>query len=103
MDLHAWVLPFCDAHEKRPCPPASQGLGLYASFLRRPALPPAVRNGAFRMILREKLIKCGVKVLRQVRYSRFQLAEVALPLKLFAAILDRILRLRAVLGVAPSS
>ena len=44
--------------------------------------------------LREKLIKIGAKVVRHAKYVLFQLAEVAVPRKLFARILDRISRLR---------
>jgi hypothetical protein len=53
--------------------------------------------------LREKLIKIGAKVVRHAKHVRFQLAEVAVPRRLFAAILERIQRLRPVLGAAPSS
>ncbi len=35
--------------------------------------------------LREKLIKIGAKVVRHGRYVTFQLAEVAIPRRLFAA------------------
>ena len=44
--------------------------------------------------LREKLIKIGAKVVSHANTITFQLAEVAVPRKLFAAILDRIERLR---------
>jgi hypothetical protein len=47
--------------------------------------------------LREKLIKVGGKVVRHAKYVTFQLAEVAVPGDLFAAILDRIQRF----GVPP--
>ena len=43
--------------------------------------------------LREKLVKTGAKVVRHAKYVTFQLAEVAVPRRLFAAILDRIGRL----------
>ena len=36
--------------------------------------------------LREKLIKLGTKVVRHSRYVTFQLAEVAIPQHLFAAV-----------------
>ena len=52
--------------------------------------------------LREKLIKIGAKVTTHSRYVFFQMAEVAVPRKLFAAILDRIQRLRTVASMAPS-
>jgi hypothetical protein len=63
-----------------------------ANFLRRLALPPAVRHWSL-TTLREKLVKIGAKVVRHSKYVTFQLAEVAVPRRLFAAILDRIERL----------
>ncbi len=47
--------------------------------------------------LREKLIKIGAKIVTHSRYVIFQMAEVAVPHGLFAAILDRIQRF----GVPP--
>ena len=44
---------------------------------------------------REKLIKIGAKAAHHARYVVLQMAEVAVPRKLFAAILDRIQGLRA--------
>jgi hypothetical protein len=44
--------------------------------------------------LREQLVKIGAKVVSHAKYLVFQLAEVAVPRKLFARILDRIARLR---------
>ena len=44
--------------------------------------------------LREKLVEIGAKVVAHARYVIFQMAEVAIPRKLFAAILERIQRLR---------
>ena len=44
--------------------------------------------------LREKLIKIGAKIVRHARYVTFQMAEVAIPRKLFQEILRRISRLR---------
>jgi hypothetical protein len=64
-----------------------------ANFLRRLALPPAVRKWSL-TTLREKLVKIGAKVVRHAKYVTFQLAEVAVPRKLFQAILRRIARLR---------
>ena len=52
--------------------------------------------------LRDKLIKIGAKAVHHARYVVFQMAEVAVPRKLFAAILDRIQRLRAGESMAPS-
>jgi hypothetical protein len=43
--------------------------------------------------LRDKLIKIGCKVVHHARQVVFQLAEVAIPRSLFAAILRRIRRL----------
>ena len=44
--------------------------------------------------MREKLVKIGAKVVTHAKYVIFQLAEVPVPRKLFAAILERIGRLR---------
>ena len=44
--------------------------------------------------LRERLIKIGAKVVSHAKYTASQLAEVAVPRKLFAAILTRIGQLR---------
>ena len=65
-----------------------------ASSLRQLALPRLVRTWTL-TTLREKLIKIGAKVVRHAKDVTFQLAEVAVPLALFAAILGRIGRLRA--------
>jgi len=43
--------------------------------------------------LREKLVKTGAKVVRHAKYVTFQLTEVVVARRLFAAILDRIARL----------
>ena len=45
--------------------------------------------------LRDKLVKIGAKVVRHGRYVTFQLAEVAVPRKLFTEILRLIGGLRA--------
>ena len=63
-----------------------------ANFLRRLALPTSVKHWTL-TTLREKLIKIGAKVVHHARYVTFQLAEVAIPRPLFAAILRRIERL----------
>lgn len=68
------------------------------NFLRQLALPRSVQTWTL-TTLREKLIKIGAKVVRHAKAVTFQLAEVAVPRALFAAILRRIGRLRA----APSS
>ena len=44
--------------------------------------------------LGKKLVKIGAKVVTHARYVILQLAEVAVPRQLFAAILGRIGRLR---------
>ena len=67
------------------------------NFLRQMALPRSVRTWTL-TTLREKLIKIGAKVVRHAKAVTFQMAEVAVPRALFAAILGRIGRLR----VAPS-
>ena len=63
-----------------------------ANFLRRLALPRDVKHWSL-TTLREKLVKIGAKVTRHSKYVTFQLAEVAVPRRLFAAILDRIAQL----------
>ena len=50
----------------------------------------------------EKLIKIGAKIVRHARYVTFQMAEVAVPRKLFREILQRIARMkRKRLSLAP--
>ncbi len=61
------------------------------NFLRRLALPRSVKHWSL-TTLREKLIKIGAKVVRHSKYVTFQMAEVAVPRELFAAILERIQR-----------
>ncbi len=63
------------------------------NFLRRLALPRSVKHWSL-TTLREKLIKIGAKVVTHSRYIIFQMAEVAVPKRLFRAILERIRRLR---------
>ena len=63
-----------------------------ASFLRRLALPRSIRHWSL-TTLGEKLVKIGAKVVRHSRYVIFQLADVAVPRQLFAAILGRIQQL----------
>ena len=64
-----------------------------ANSLRQLALPRSIRSWNL-TTLREKLVKIGAKVVAHSKYVIFQLAEVAVPRKLFAAILKRIGRLR---------
>ncbi len=66
------------------------------NFLRRLVLPNSVKHWSL-TTLREKLVKIGAKVVTHARYVVFQMAEVAVPRKLFAAILERIGRF----GVPP--
>jgi hypothetical protein len=63
-----------------------------ANFLRQLALPKPIRGWTL-TTLREKLIKIGAKLVRHAKYALFQMAEVAVPRKLFARILKRIARL----------
>ena len=62
------------------------------NFLRRLALPKPVRHCSL-TTLRDKLIRIRAKVTRHSKYVFFQLAAVAVKRNLFAAILDRIVRL----------
>ncbi len=63
------------------------------SHNRTLALPKAVEHWSL-TTLREKLVKIGAKVVRHGRYVTFQLAEVAIPRRLFAGILRLIDGLR---------
>ena len=63
------------------------------NFLRTLALPTAVAHWSL-TTLREKLVKIGAKVVRHGRYIIFQMAEVAVPRKLFEEILRLIDGLR---------
>ena len=73
------------------------GLG---NFLRRLALPASVKHWSL-TTLREKLIKIGAKVATHSRYVIFQMAEVAVPRKVFAAILARLRRWAAKARAGP--
>jgi hypothetical protein len=64
-----------------------------ANFHRQLVLPKSIKRWTL-TTLREKLVKIGAKVVRHAKYVVFQLAEVAVPRPLFAAILERIGRLR---------
>jgi hypothetical protein len=63
------------------------------NFLRTLALPDEVEHWSM-TTLRDKLIKIGAKVVRHGRYVTFQLAEVAIPRRLFGEILRLIDGLR---------
>jgi hypothetical protein len=65
------------------------------NFLRRLGLPKAVKDWSLSS-LQLKLIKIGGRMVCHARRIIFQLAEVAVPKQLFAAILERIDRLRPV-------
>jgi hypothetical protein len=59
------------------------------------ALPRSIRSWNLTTLrLREKLVKIGAKVVTHSKCVIFQLAEVAVPRRLFAAIVERIGRLR---------
>jgi len=64
------------------------------NFLRTLATSEPIQDWSLTS-LREKLIKIGAKVVTHGRYVTFQMAEVAIPRKLFAAIMQRIAALRA--------
>ena len=70
------------------------------NFLRRLALPQSVKHWSL-TTLREKLVKIGAKVVTHARYVTFQMAEVAIPKRLFMTILRRISRLEP-LAPAPT-
>jgi hypothetical protein len=64
-----------------------------ANCLRQLTLPRSIRSWNLTS-LRDKLVKIGAKVVTHAKYVVFQLAEMEVPRKLFAAILDRVSRLR---------
>ncbi len=64
------------------------------NVLRRLALPPSVKQWSL-TTLRDKLIQIGAKVVHHARYVTFQLAEVAVPRRLYRAVLERIRRFAA--------
>jgi hypothetical protein len=64
------------------------------NFMRTLAMPKTVETWSMTS-LREKLIKIGAKIVSHGRYVTFQMAEVAVPRRLFAEILSLIARLRA--------
>ena len=63
------------------------------NYLRQLVLPREIKRWTL-TTTREKLIKIGAKVVRHARRVAFQLAEVAVPRRLFLAILCAINRLR---------
>ncbi len=64
------------------------------NFLLRLVLPRPMKTWTM-TTLREKLIKIGATVVRHAKYVTFQMAEVAVPRRLYRAILERIRRLAA--------
>jgi hypothetical protein len=64
------------------------------NFMRTLAMPKTTEMWSLTS-LREKLIKIGAKIVSHGRYVTFQMAEVAVPRRLFADILSLIARLRA--------
>jgi Transposase DDE domain group 1 len=64
------------------------------NFMRTLAMPKTAEPWSLTS-LREKLIKIGAKVVSHGRYVTFQMAEVAVPRKMFQEILTLIARLRA--------
>jgi hypothetical protein len=64
-----------------------------ADFLRQLVLPKPIKGWTL-TTLRERLVKIGAKVVSHAKYVVLQLAEVAVPRQLYAAILGRIGRLR---------
>ena len=64
-----------------------------ANFLRQLVLPKPIQGWTL-TTMREKLVKIGAKVVSHAKYVVFQLAEVAVPLQVFAALVERIGRLR---------
>jgi hypothetical protein len=62
-------------------------------------LPVGVKHWSL-TTLGEKVVKIGAKVVSRARYVVFQMAEAAVPRKLFRLILGRIRRLRLPKGVS---
>ena len=71
------------------------------NFLRRLALPEAVKDWSWRS-LQVKLIKTGGRLVRDARRPVFQLAEVAVSRDVFQGVLDRIGRLGPAAGLRVS-
>jgi hypothetical protein len=64
------------------------------NFMRTLAMPKAAELWSL-TILREKRIKIGAKVVNHGRYTKFQMAEVAVSRQMFSEIRSLIARLRA--------
>jgi hypothetical protein len=69
-------------------------LGAIAAVLLLAGNLPAADNADPLATLRKKLIKIGANVVTHARYVIFQMAEVAVPQRLFRTILEGIRRLR---------
>ena len=63
------------------------------NFLGTLALPDKIEHRSM-TTMREKLVKIGAKVVRHGRYVTFQLAEIGIPRRLFAEVLQLIDGLR---------
>jgi hypothetical protein len=89
-----WTKPSCrrfkDNAERLQLFPLAYNL---ANCLRQLVLPKPIKGWTL-TTLREKLLKVGAKGVAHAMYLTFQLAEVAVPRKLFVRILERIARLR---------
>jgi len=70
------------------------------NFLRTLATPEPMKEWSLTS-LRDKLIKIGAKVVSHGRYVAFQMAEVAMPLHVFAELLRLIAALRSPPAYAP--
>jgi len=70
------------------------------NFLRRFALPREVSHWSLSSI-QLKLVKIGAKIISHSRMTVFQMAEVAVPEKLFRSMLSRIHRLGRACARAP--
>jgi hypothetical protein len=92
LPLDAAVLPYLSGQRRAAAALFALAYNL-ANLLRSLALPREVAQWSL-TTLREKLVKIGARIVRHGRYVVFQLAEVAVPRALFAAILHRIDRLR---------
>ena len=77
-------------------------LAARVSLTRLPEWKSRTADSLWEFSLREKLIKIGTKIVSHVRYSAFQMAEVAVPRMLFAEILRLIAELRPPPGPAPA-
>jgi len=71
------------------------------NFMRRFAIPKEVSHWSLSSI-QLKLIKIGAKIISHSRMIVFQMAEVAVPERLFRSMLARILRLGRACARAPA-